>query len=172
MFKLIEKLRSKPSDRNIRLIRFWYATILLWVLYFGFEKTTWNFDSIPRELLYMLFLLPLIGFIRSIFDPGIMRKKLWKWTQVGIGIFMILLSWFFIETDLNTKVENPNTVVSGELSILDVKNTAPQERAPVDTDFWLGFFGFWVALMWLTLTSKNITTKNERYGEKVTKIRV
>jgi hypothetical protein len=75
-------LRAKPSDRNIRIIRVVFALILIGVIYFGFTKTTWEFSQIPNEALYILYVFPLIGIIRGIFDPGIMRKKLWKWTQV------------------------------------------------------------------------------------------
>ena len=151
MFKLIETLRAKPSDRNIRIIRVVFAIILLGVIYFGFSKTTWEFSNIPKEVLYALYLFPFIGLIRGIFDPGIMRRKLWKWTQVTLWGLMLILSWFFIETD-----------TGGSVSVAKI----------VDTDFWIWFFGFWLLLAGLTIASKNITLKNERYGEKVTKIRV
>ena len=84
MLKLIETLRSKPSDRNIRIIRIVYAIILLGVIFFGFGKTSWEFTKIPQEVLYILYVFPIIGLIRGIFDRGIMRKKLWKWTQVTL----------------------------------------------------------------------------------------
>jgi hypothetical protein len=167
MFKLIETLRSKPSDRNIRIIRIVFALILLGVIYFGFGKTYFEYTAIPREILYGLYIFPVIGLIRGIFDFGIMRKKLWKWTQVSIGGVLLMLSWFLIETD--TVTETP-LVETGSIS------AATLERSPsegvIDTDFWIGFLGFWLTLVGLTLASKNITKKNERYGEIVKKIRV
>lgn len=174
MFKLIETLQSKPSDRNIRIIRVTFALILLGVIYFGFAKTTWEFSQIPNEILYILYVFPLIWLIRGIFDPGIMRKKLWKWTQVGIWVTMLLLSWFFIETKTTTLVQEQQTIApSGEISAVDLANQGVQKSEMiVDTDFWIGFLGFWLLLTGLTMASKNITTKNERYWEKVTKIRV
>jgi hypothetical protein len=173
MFKLIEKLRSKPSDRNIRIIRAVFAIILLGVIFFGFTKTTWEFSSIPQEALYILYTFPVIWLIRGIFDPGIMRKKLWKWTQVSLWTLMLLISWFFIETDTSTSTKNILPTLSGEISAVDLANQATEKTTrTVDTDFWLWFFGFWLAITGLILSSKNITQKNERYGEKVTKIRV
>ncbi|GAB0174698.1 MAG: hypothetical protein HHAS10_05770 [Candidatus Altimarinota bacterium] len=173
MLKLIETLRAKPTDRNIRIVRIVFATILLGVIYFGLDKTSWEYPQIPQFALNILYVFPVIGFIRGIFDPGIMRKKLWKWTQVGFGVVMLMLSWFFIETDIASHPAAPSTSISGELSAIDIINsTRSTQPSVVDTDFWLGFFGFWLVLAGLTIASKNITSKNERYGEKVTKIRV
>ena len=99
MFKLIDTLRSKPSDKNIRIIRIIFALILLGVIYFGFSKTYFEYSAIPSWVLYMLYIFPLIGLVRGIADPGIMRRKLWKWTQVGFGIAMMVIALFLIETD-------------------------------------------------------------------------
>lgn len=170
MFKLIETLRSKPSDKNIRIIRIVFASILIGVLYFWLPNTYWNYSSIPKEALYMLYIFPLIGIIRWVFDPGVMRKKLWKWTLVILGIIMMILSLFLIETQSVVIPEVPRTS-SGEISAVDLVS-APLPSRWVDADFWIGFFWFWLTLIGLTLSSKNITTKNERYGEKVKKIRV
>jgi hypothetical protein len=84
MFKLIETLRAKPTDGNIRIFRIVFALILLGVIYFGFSKTSFEYIQIPREALYALYIFPLIGLIRGIFDPGVFRKKLWKWTIVSL----------------------------------------------------------------------------------------
>lgn len=173
MLKLIETLRSKPSDRNIRIIRVVFALILLGVIFFGFKNTNWEFSQIPQWVLYILYVFPIIWLIRGLFDPGIMRKKLWKWTQVGIWGVMLLLSWFFIETKIPTITPSQVASVSWEISAVDlVQQQAQDTPFVVDTDFWIWFLGFWLALAGLTLASKNITLKNERYGEKVTKIRV
>lgn len=172
MFKLIELLRSKPSDRNIRIIRIIFALILLGVLYFGFSKTSFEYISIPKELLYALYVFPIIGLVRGLFDFGIMRKKLWKWTQVGLGVAMMVISFFFIETDTSVNTGAVPSTLSGGLSATSIMNQSAPTRGAVDTDFWVGFLGFWLALGGLVFASKNITTKNERFGEIVKKIRV
>ena len=182
MFKLIELLRSKPSDRTIRIIRTLLALILLGVIYFGFTKTDFSYypiwpdwwmkaKIIPHSLLYFLYIFPAIWLIRGLFDPGVFRKKIWKWTQVGIGVTMMLVSFFLIETD--TSVPNPVIQSTSRwLSAVDLNAEKPVQKGGVDTDFWIGFFGIFVTLLGLFFTSKNITTKNERYGEIVKKIRV
>lgn len=173
MFKLLEMLRAKPSDRTIRILRILFALILLGVIYFGFPKTYFEYSAIPKEVLYVLYIFPLIGLIRGIFDPGVFRRKVWKWTQVGIGATMMLIALVFINTEMRIVSDGTNTASSGSLSATDiVATTSSTTASPVDTDFWIGFLGFWVSLFGLTLTSKNITKKNERYGEVVKKIRV
>lgn len=130
MFKLIETLRAKPSDRNIRIIRIVFALILLGVIYFGFSKTYFEYVQIPKELLYVLYIFPLIGLIRGIFDPGVFRKKIWKWTQVGIGVVMMIISFFFIETQMTILVSGdikPSSV-TGSISAADMVQ-APVQSA-------------------------------------------
>lgn len=176
MFKLIETLRAKPSDRTIRIVRIVFALILTLIITFGIQKTHWNFDFIPAFLVYILYIFPLVGFIRGIFDPGLFRKKVWKWTIFGLGVAMMVLSTVFLETDVNTASSTDGAAMvkttSGEMSISAVDIATNKSVFVVDTDFWIGFLGFFVALIGLTLTSKNITQKNDRFGEKVTKIRV
>lgn len=171
MLKLIEKLRAKPSDKTIRLVRIGFALLLILVITFGIQKTTWNYTAIPSYLIYILYFFPLIGLVRGILDPGLFRRKVWKWTIFGLGIVMMIISLFFIETTTEKAISPVIQNVSGEISLSDFANTSSTTFV-IDTDFWLGFFGFWVALFGFALTSKNITKKNERYGEKVTKIRV
>ena len=173
MFKLIETLRAKPSDRNIRIMRIVFALVLLAVIYFGFVKTYPEYSAIPRESLYALYILPLIGLIRGIFDPGVWRKKIWKWTQVWLWVTMMIVSLFLIETETRVISSTPVLTTWVSLSATDIASqVALVSPTVVDTDFWIGFLGFWVALFGLVLSSKNITKKNERYGEIVKKIRV
>jgi hypothetical protein len=172
MFKLIETLRSKPSDKNICIIRIVFAFILVGVIYFGFEKTTWNLMQIPKEALYILYSFPLIGLVRGFFDPGVFRKKIWKWTQVGLGLTMMILSIGLIETDTSYDTGIVPSTISWEIRASSVSSIAPAGHGSVDTDFWMGFLGFFLAVGGLIFASKNITMKNERYGEIVKKIRI
>ena len=140
MFKLIETLRSKPSDRTIRIVRIVFALILTLIITFGIEKTHWNFDAIPSVLVYILYIFPLVGLIRGIFDPGLFRKKVWKWMIFGLGVAMMGVTTVLLETDTNptSSVVSPNNV-SGEISISAVDITQTKATMVVDTDFWVGF---------------------------------
>ena len=176
MLKLIDTLRAKPSDRTIRLFRVGFAIILLFVITFGIAKTHWNYRSIPQNLIYILYFFPLVGLLRWILDPGIVRKKIWKWTVFSLGIVMMITSLFLIET--TTVFPTLSPIVVSTWSGISADQLSNQPLIPdavpfiIDTDFWIGFLGFWVAIFGFALTSKNITKKNERFGEKVTKIRV
>ena len=123
--------------------------------------------------MYGLFIFPAIGLIRGILDPGIFRKKIWKWTVFGLGIAMILISLFIIEDQPSISAIVTTTSNTGTINIADIGNT-PTLLVPftVSTDNWFGFYGFILAIMGVLLNSKNITLKNERYGEIVKKIRV
>ena len=173
MLKLIETLRAKPSDKTIRIVRVVFALILTLIITLGIEKTHWNFAFIPPFLVYILYIFPLVGLVRGIFDPGLFRKKVWKWTIFGLGVAMMGVTTVLLETDVNptSSVVSPKNV-SGEISISATDIAQSKTPMVVDTDFWVGFLGFFVALIGFTLTSKNITQKNDRFGEKVTKIRV
>ncbi len=176
MLKYIEKLRAKPTDRTIRIVRTVFALILILIITFGIQKTQWNYDIIPLYLIYTLYLFPFVGLVRGIFDPGIFRRKVWKWTVFSLGIAMMIVALFLIETNTIFPTQSPGVVTSSSGISADRLSNQPRlpDTAPfvIDTDFWIGFLGFWVAIFGFALTSKNITKKNERYGEKVTKIRV
>ena len=176
MLKYIEKLRAKPTDRTIRIVRTVFALILILIITFGIQKTQWNYDIIPLYLIYTLYLFPFVGLVRGIFDPGIFRRKVWKWTVFSLGIAMMIIALFLIETNTVFPTQSLGVVTSSSGISADRLSNQPRlpDTAPfvIDTDFWIGFLGFWVTIFGFALTSKNITKKNERFGEKVTKIRV
>ncbi len=171
MIKTLTKLAQKPSDKNIRIVRIVFSLILILVITFGLGVTKVNF-GLPNELKYGLYIFPLIGLIRGIFDPGVFRKKIWKWTIVGIGITFLLVSLFIIDDMPPITPAAINQTISGEIQIGTLQTTTPDTPFSLSTDNWFGFFGPILILMWLLLNGKNITKKNERYGEIVKKIRV
>jgi hypothetical protein len=88
---------------------------------------------------------------------------------------MILMSLFVIEditspssSNSVTQQSNTGTINIAELSI----QTASSSSFSLSTDNWFGFYGFILVIMGFALNSRNITLKNERYGEIVKKIRV
>lgn len=86
---------------------------------------------------------------------------------------MMITSLFVIE-DVELIPTTPTiTESSGSINVADLVNSTPIS-APftLSTDNFFGFFGFIIAIMGILLNSKNITKKNERYGEIVKKIRV
>jgi hypothetical protein len=73
MLNTLAKLAQKPSDKNIRITRVVFAFILIAIIYFGYDVTTVNW-GLPAELKYGLYLFPIIGLVRGLLDPGIVRK--------------------------------------------------------------------------------------------------
>jgi len=174
MMNIVAKLAQKPSDKAIRITRIVFALILTALIYFWWDSTVLNF-GIPKSAEYGLYLFPLIGLIRGIIDPGVFRKKIWKWIIISIGTLMVILSLFILDDVITERNITPVTMtVSGEKQIRvdDIMKNGSETKFSLSTDNWFGFLGFILIILWATLNGKNITTKNERYGEKVTKIRV
>ena len=140
MINTLTKLAQKPSDKNIRIVRIIFAVILILVITFGLQVTKVNFE-LPNELKYTLYIFPLIGLIRGIFDPGVFRKKIWKWTIVGIGIIFLLLSLFIIDDIAPVTPAVINQTISGEIEIGALETKTPDTPFSLSTDNWFGFFG-------------------------------
>jgi hypothetical protein len=169
MPSIIAFFQSKFSDKNIRIIRAVYALIFAGVLYIG------RYDLVPQWGLppyswYILALFPAVSLVRAVLDPGICRRKIWKWTQVGVGIYLVFVGWWVLE---NRDIPSVSTLGTGTIQV----DAAPVPTVDVsagyiNADMYIALLGWICMFGGLLFASKNITTKNERYGEKVTKIRV
>jgi hypothetical protein len=171
MLNLISKLAQKPTDKTIRITRIVFALLLVLVIILGWNVTRTEFN-LPEEIKYALFLFPLVGLIRGIFDPGVWRKKIWKWTIFGFGVSMILISLFVIE---DQAIVVPATVTANTTAIdLTQINSTSMIDVPfsLSTDTFLAIFWYILLIVGFFLNGKNTTLKNERYGEIVKKIRV
>ena len=89
---------------------------------------------------------------------------------------MLLISLILIDDVSQDKsMIAPVATVSGESGVDFGALTAAQETSSVfslSTDNWFGFFGSILMIIGFLLNGKNITMKNERYGEVIKKIRV
>jgi hypothetical protein len=89
---------------------------------------------------------------------------------------MLIISLFVIDdVEQVAPTVIPTTTVSGESGInLSDLTTTPESSSTfsLSTDNWFGFFGFILIIIGFLLNGKNITMKNERYGEVIKKIRV
>lgn len=85
---------------------------------------------------------------------------------------MILISLFIIEDQPISVPVSANTT-SGAIDLTQI-NTSKAIDVPftLSTDTFFAIFGFLLIIVGLFLNGKNITLKNERYGEIVKKIRV
>lgn len=178
------KLAEKPSNTKIRLTRIIFALLLIAIIVFGFLVTDVNvsffdmkFVDLPDELLYILFLFPAVGLIRGIFDPGLFKKSVWRKIIMALGFLMMIFSVFFLSEKKyipQTKVEN--TLNTQEITADTISTVQTKDDmaifAIMSTDNWLFFFGFITFFVGFALNGKNLTTKNEKYGETIKKIRV
>ncbi len=131
---LISKLAAKPTDKTIRITRVIFALLVLATILLGWSVTRTEF-GLPTWVMYGLFVFPAIGLIRGILDPGIFRKKIWKWTVFGLGITMILISLFVIEDQTIVSPTLAPVVNTGSIDIANI-STTPSISTPftVSTD--------------------------------------
>lgn len=89
---------------------------------------------------------------------------------------MLLISLILIDdVDQDKSMISPTVIVSGEAGVSMSDLTATPESSStfsLSTDNWFGFFGPILMIIGFLLNGKNITMKNERYGEVIKKIRV
>lgn len=173
------KLAQKPSDKKIRTWRIIFAILLILVIVFGWNSADFNisafdykFFDIPYDnfIVPVLFIFPLVGLIRGIFDPGLFKKSVWKWVIFGLGVAMFIIATFLLSEKAYI---SPNTQTTTEITNETTQAKDVSEYfAVVDTDDWLGFFGLITMFVGFFLNGRNLTTKNEKFGEVIKKIRV
>lgn len=168
------KLASKPSDKKIRTTRVIFAILLIATITLGLNATDINtsifdhiFYDLPDYLVYILFIFPLIGLVRWIIDPGLFRKAIWKKVITSAGILMMIFSIFFLS---EKEIQTTNTTELSATSENQAQNNFNFDFAI--TDNLIAFFGFITVFVGLFLNNKNLTTRNEKFGEKINKIRV
>ncbi|MDO4873815.1 MAG: hypothetical protein Q4A35_01300 [Candidatus Gracilibacteria bacterium] len=175
------KLAQKPSDAKIRTTRIIFALLLVAVIVFGWNATNINisifdyyeFYDLPDEIKYILFIFPAVGLVRGIFDPGLFRKAIWKKVITTLGALMMIFSVFFMTE--KAYIPNVETPSGGEVtaeSVAQAQNDSGALFANVSTDNWIFWFGFVTLIVGLFLNGRNLTTKNEKFGEVIKKIRV
>jgi hypothetical protein len=111
MMNILTKLAEKPKDSTIRIVRALFALLFLVFFSFGYTVTTLYY-GLPHETLFMFLIFPLVGIIRAILDPGIVRKKIWKWLIVGSGVFLFVSSLFLMEDTEVVQTPAISTTVS------------------------------------------------------------
>jgi hypothetical protein len=119
MMNIVSKLAQKPTDKTIRITRIVFALIVLATILLGWSVTRTEF-GLPDWVRYVLFIFPAIGLIRGILDPGIWRKKVWKWTIFGLGIAMILISLFVIEDIIPASSSQLRHLDGDSINIADI----------------------------------------------------
>ncbi len=181
MIQLAQKLLSKPKDSTIRISRLIVALLFILIIVGGWDtfqmQIAYTDITLPVWTKYFLFLCAGLSILRGTLDPGLFRRKAWKWITVGRGVLMMLVAFFLIdEIDTTPQMIAPVVQTGSGISLSDLSNQPTVSSSGwttfFDTDSWIMFAGILTIIFGLTLNSKNITKKNERYGEKVTKIRV
>jgi hypothetical protein len=87
---------------------------------------------------------------------------------------MIILGWWFVEDKAPVITSVPtNTATQSGISLSSLGTQAVvTETVSFNADLYFALLGWILLIGALVFNNKNITTKNERYGETIKKIRV
>lgn len=172
MYKFIEFLRKRPSDKTIRIWRIIAWLIIILLLSINFNEYRFNLPLALKSnelyFKYALFILWLVPIFMWATNICLAKRKYVKMIQILFWIMLIIV-WnniYFEKAVENTK---PETSQSWSVSLSDL--TADKKKSePIN--IW-----FYIALLWIIpiiawISGKCITSWCLKYKEVITKIRV
>lgn len=168
MLKIINFIKSRPSDHTIKLLRIWVGLVLTALLGLGYMTyevlpsliPTGITQDITKMVLIFLAILPVLW---GIADLPLGKKKAVSYALSLFGLFWLIIG------NLMTPVSERNTVSSSTASSF-AEIATKEDRTTVDVGFYVALIGFLVLLVgW---TGKFVTSRHLKHGEKITKIRV
>lgn len=168
MMKLINFIKSRPSDQTIKLLRIWVGLILTALLGLGYLTYEVLPSLIPAGIAQdavklSLIFLALLPVLWGIADLPLGKKKAVSYAISLFGLFWLIVGNLMIPVVPDTSAHL--TSLSSFASITD-QNSA----SSIDLGFYIALIGLVVLVVgW---TGKFITTRHLKYGEKITKIRV
>lgn len=172
MMKFIEFLKSRPSDKNIRIWRtiFWLIILLLLSIYLNSYKLSLPDSIKPYEMIikYCLFILWVVPIIMWIFDPCFAKRKYVKIIQLIFWVALIVV-WNMIYFDIKPKAEIKQNTTNWSIDINSL-NTTEKTESKINIGFWLSLLSILPILAGITW--KCITQKCFKHWEIITKIRV
>ena len=167
MFKFIEFLRKRPSDKMIRIIRIVLWLIIVWLLSLEFNDfkviLPQNLAQYEIYFKYSLFALWIVPILLWIFDPCILKRKHMKIVQILLWIVLITV-WNLIY------FEEPKVEVAKEWSIDINTLTSVQKKEPINIWFYIALLWIFPIIAWIS--GKCISKKCYKHWEVITKIRV
>ena len=174
MFKLVEFFRKRPKDRTILMGRIIFGLVIALLVGLNFDNITILHlpDAVKPYEFYKklgLFIFALVPILMGITGICIAKRKHIRIMQICLGIALIIIGNWFIDTKIPMVQDTTVTTQSGSLDYGAITEiTAPSK--PVNIGFWLALLGIFPLLA--GITGKCITGKCLKYGEVIKKIRV
>jgi len=168
IFKTVEFLKKRPSDKKIMIFRISLGIILLALLLLCFTSDYqiiffWLEKQYEMQVKWALLILPLFPIALWIFAKKICvaKTKYVRIWQIFIWIMLI-----FIWSNINPKEIKTEQTWNIDLATIQTS----KQKSPIN--YW-----FLIALLWILpvlawVSGKCITSNCLKYKEKITKIRV
>lgn len=175
MFKFIEFLQKRPSDRTILNARMIFGIVIALLLGLNFSEITLNLpESLQmygREIQYGLFIFAVVPFLMGATGICLAKRKYVRIIQIVFGIVLLVVGNALIDMKGVPTIENQPTQTqsTGALDYATIAETQAISK-PMNVGFWialLGIFPFFAGI-----TGKCITSKCLKYREIIKKIRV
>ncbi len=173
MFKFIEFLKKRPSDKTIRLIKILMGLLIIALLWIYFEDFSLpiagKYEIYAKYSIFILGIMPLLGGITGL---CIAKRKIVRIMQLIMGILFIVVGNLITIKSLEAPVISAKPITTSWAldynAIAAEKKTTPSKPLNIGTIIaWLSIFPlFWAA------TGKCITEKCLKHGEVIKKIRV
>lgn len=171
MFKIVEFLKKRPTDKQMRIWRTIFGLIIIFLLGFYFNDFSFNFEIWNNEnyIKYSLFILWIIPIIMWLTDICFAKRKYVKIIQIIFWLVLIFV-WNNIEMNsINSDIKTVETQ-SWSLNLSDLTSTSSSKNQSINIGIIIAWMWILPIIMWIT--GKCISQKCYKFGEKITKIRV
>lgn len=170
MLKIINFIKSRPSDHTIKLLRIWVGLVLTALLGLGYMTYEVLPSLIPAGIAQditkiILIVFALLPVLWGIADLPLGKKKAVSYALSLFGLFWLIIGNLMMPV-------SPEVVAQPAASPLSFAELSTRESVsdPIDLGFYVALIGFVVLLVgW---TGKFVTSRHLKHGEKITKIRV
>lgn len=174
MFKFIEFLQKRPSDRVILNGRMIFGIVVALLLGLNFSDITLNLPEglqmYRREMQYGLFIFAVVPFLMGATGICLAKRKYVRIIQIVFGIVLIVIGNGLIDmkdapVPQKQPIQTQNSMIDYE-SITETETT----HTPINVGFWIALLSIFPLLA--GITGKCITSTCMKYREVIKKIRV
>jgi len=175
MFKFIEFLQKRPSDRTILNARMIFGVVIALLLGLNFSDITLNLPESLKmyglQIQYGLFIFAVVPFFMGATGICLAKRKYVRIIQIIFGIVLLVVGNALIDMK-NAPTPESQSVQTQNTGALDYKTVAETTTPHKSLNV-----GFWIALLGIFplgagITGKCITSKCIKYKEIIKKIRV
>lgn len=146
MFKFIEFLQKRPSDRTILNARMIFGVVIALLLGLNFSEITLNLpeslEMYGQEIQYGLFIFAVVPFLMGMTGICLAKRKYVRIIQIIFGIVLLIIGNALIDTkDISVNSHQPTqTQNTGAIDYTTIAETQTTSK-PMNVGFWIALLG-------------------------------